>query len=120
MGWASDTMAGITRSQWSDYMSRYIPIENELMTYYDNPTKTAEAIGAARGLSGQASDAAEANTRIELARYGQQDKLNDPAFARGLSLNRAAAGVDAANSTRQHMADRGNLLLTGGLTSKGL
>lgn len=120
MGWANDTMGQITRSQWTDYQSRYIPIENEMMSYYNNPTKTAEAIGAARGLSSQASDAAEANTRVELARYGQQDKLNDPAFARGLSLNRAAAGVDAANSTRQHMADRDNLLLTGGLTSKGL
>lgn len=120
MGWASNQMAEITRSQWLDYSSRYIPIENELMTYYDNPAKTAESIGAARGLSGQAADAAEQNTRVELARYGQGDKLNDPAFARGLSLNRAAAGVDAANSTRQHMADRDSLLLTGGLTTRGM
>lgn len=120
MGWANETIAEITRSQWSDYSKRFIPIENELMTYYDNPAKTAEAIGAARGLSGQASDAAEANTRTELARYGQADKLNDPAFARGLGLSRAAAGVDAANSTRQHMADRDSKILTGGLTTRGM
>lgn len=120
MGWANDTIGQITREQFSDYTARFLPVENELISYYGNPAKTAEAIGAARGLSGQASDAAEANTRTELARYGQQDKLNDPAFARGLSLNRAAAGVDAANSTRQHMADRDNKILAGGLTTRGM
>jgi len=120
MGWASDTMAQITREQWADYQGRFQPIEGELQSYYDNPQKMAEGISAARAYSGKAADAAANNVRIGLSRYGQAGQMDDPAFSRQLGLNKAAADVDAANSTRAHIVDRDNLILAGGLTTRGL
>jgi hypothetical protein len=113
-------MATITREQFADYQKRFMPVESELQSYYDNPAKMAEGIGAARTYSGKAADAATENVRLGLSRYGQAGQMDDPAFSRQLSLNKAAADVDAANSARAHIVDRDNKILAGGLTTRGM
>ena len=110
-------MAAVSRAQWEDYKNRYIPLENELIAAYNNPADRAARISEAANLSGQAFDSAAGVGQRTMQRMGVNF---DPSQDRGFGLKRAAATVDAMNTTRQHLAGRDELLLTGGITSRGV
>lgn len=118
MGVASDTLSAINKSQWEDYKQRYIPIENELMDAYDNPELRQERMAAVTNDAATASDNAQRMTSLSLSRYGQAD--TSAGDARASQLTKASNIVDARNVNRQQMNSRDQLLISGGLTSRGV
>ena len=117
IGVASDTLAGISREQWEDYKTRYLPLEHQLIAAYGNPADRARLESEAVGLTGRSFDTAAGVGARTLSRMGVS---YDPSRDRGFGLRRVAAEVDALNMTRQHMKGRDELLLSGGLTSRGV
>jgi len=116
MGVASDTYAAVTRAKWNDYKARFYPQEAELIAGYNNAGDRATQMNSAVNLTGQAFDAAAGVQSRNLSRYGVDTGIGAGATRR-LGLGKAAATVDAMNTSRQHMNDRDQILLTGGLTS---
>jgi hypothetical protein len=119
MGVASDTLASISRAQWEDYKARFVPLENQLIAGYNNAGDRATQMNSAVNLSGQAFDAAAGVQSRNLSRYGVDTGIGAGA-TRSLGLGKAAATVDAMNTSRQHMNDRDQILLTGGISSRGV
>lgn len=118
MGIASDTLARISREQWDDYKNRFIPLENQLINAYDNPQLRAERMTAVTGEAEAASDNSEAIADRQLSRYGQSaDSVGND---RASGLTKMTNVVDAQNTNRDKMNARDQLLLSGGLTSRGI
>lgn len=118
MGVASETLAQINREQWSDYKSRFVPLENQLIAAYDNPADKAERMRIATTSAGLSADIAQDVTQRSMARYGQT--VNDAGLTRSAGLTKTASMVDAANISRDQLNERDRLLLSGGLTSRGV
>lgn len=118
MGIASDTLARISREQWTDYKQRFIPLENQLIGAYDNPQLRAERQEAVTGEAAAASDNAMGMAARFMSRYGQSDDSADN--GRAAALTKTANIVDAQNVNRDKMTARDQLLLSGGLTSRGV
>lgn len=118
MGIASDTLARINREQWEDYKNRFIPLEDELIEAYDNPQLRAERMAAVTDEAKLASDNALDITNRQLSRYGQN--ANSVGGNREARLTKVANIVDAQNLNRDKMNARDQLLLSGGLTSRGI
>lgn len=114
--YASKTYAQMTREQWSDYLNRFVPVENALISSYQNPGMAAAQISGARQLSDAAFTAAEGTAQRQAARYGL-NMQSDPAYQRRVDLGQAAASTDAANMTRMHINDRDKMLLEGGIST---
>jgi len=114
---ARQRFARVTREQWADYLSRFGPIENKLISAYDNPKMRNADIAAARGLATGAFDTASRGSLMEAARFGMAGELeSDKAFQRKMNMGRVAADVDAANETRRHDIARDQYILTGGIS----
>lgn len=119
-GSAADRFATITRAQWEDYKKRFNPIEDQLLAAYGNPAMRESAITAAQGLTNKAFDTAEATEARELSRYGVTRNADETAAnIRTKGLSRTAALVNAANKTRQHIAERDIQLASGSIPSGG-
>lgn len=118
MGIASDTLARIDREQWEDYKKRFIPLENQLIEAYDNPKLRAERMAAVTGEATAASNNATEIAGRELSRYGQSAASvgND----RAATMAKTTNVIDAQNTNRDKMTARDQLLLSGGLTSRGV
>jgi len=106
-------MAGITREQWADYVKRFFPIEDELLSSYDNPDLLRQRVAEAKNLSGESFETATRGAQIEAGRYGLNLE-DDPAYQRTLNMNRTAAGVDVGNEVRRRIQQRDQEILTGG------
>jgi len=119
MGVASDTLASISRAQWEDYKARYLPLESQLMAGYKNPWEQQSAINESVSLSQGAFDAATATKQRELSRMGIGSG-NLQGLQRRQEIDKTAATVDAMNTARQHIVDRDKMLLSGGLTTRGV
>ena len=119
MGVASDTLAAISRAQWEDYKARFVPLENQLISGYNNAGDRAAQMNAAVNLSNQAFDSSVGMQNRNLSRYGVNTGIGAGA-TRSLGLGRTAATVDAMNTSRQHMNSRDQILLTGGISSRGV
>lgn len=118
MGIASNTLAGINKAQWSDYVSRFIPLENELINAYNNQGDRKERMTAVTQSAAQSSDTAQDVARRGMSRYGLS--LDDQDSARSAQLSKTASIVDAKNTNREQMNARDQLLISGGLTSRGV
>lgn len=119
MGVASDTLANISREQWDDYKSRFVPLENELIDAYNNPALRAERMADVTNRANDAATSAVGVAQRGLSRYGQTYE-GQAGLTRQADLSRATSVVDARNTNRAQMNERDKLLLSGGLTSRGV
>lgn len=116
---ASERLAQISREQWQDYQRRFIPLEDKLIDAYDNQKLKAERMAAVTNEAAAASDVAAGVNDRNMARYGLSGRSsagNDRAEAMSKTTNI----VDAQNTNRDKMSARDELLLTGGLTARGI
>ena len=118
MGVASDTLAAISREQWNDYRARFIPLENKLIDAYDNPDLRQERMDAATGYAAVSADNAQGVAERQMSRYGLNN--DSQAGQREAGLAKTTSIVDAQNTSRDQMNARDQLLLAGGLTSRGI
>lgn len=138
--------AEITRKQWDDYQSRFVPFENQLMdmTSYNNPGIVNQEIRAAigegnpaqtyrtgrgaifqipatgRGYVHKALDNAESQQKYQFQRYGMAPTdQQQTAIQSQNSLNRSKTVVDAANRIRRNISDRNMQIASGAVPNAG-
>lgn len=98
--YASKTRGAIARNEWDDYLARFAPVENKLLSLYDNPLLKQESIARA----GQQVDSAFGRLPEQQDRYlrGLNVQLSpeeQAARERSNALSHSLAGVSARNST---------------------
>lgn len=116
-----DILAGIYRDQWEDYVTRFFPLEDELVATYNNPEVHNRIIGAATQKAATGFDAAQGSYARSMSRYGMSpDAQVTQETDRSFNLGRTLAVVDAKNRTRQALVDRDQGMLAGGMTTGGM
>jgi hypothetical protein len=118
----SNTVGQLTRAQWADYVSRYSPIENRLMnmTTYNSPELVSQEVGSATAAAGTALDVAAGNRSLSRAQFGLTARTGQQQLeGRQINLAKSTAMVDAANRTRQVLADRNRMIAVGSVPHAG-
>lgn len=103
---AADTFAAMTRAQWSNYVSNFVPIENQLISFATDEQKPVEAMNQA-GADIDTQYAASAGIQARRnAGYGIQPTADEAASnARATNLSAGLAKVNAMNNARQDTVD---------------
>lgn len=104
---AQNAFAAITRQQWDDYLTQYVPIENRLIDYaMDEDAPVAAAERAGRGI-GQSFEQQRESTGRRLAGMGLQLTAEEQASADKQSrLSESLATVGAMNNARDTTTQR--------------
>jgi len=104
---AQNAFAALTRQQWDDYLSNYVPEENRLINYATDETKPQDASYlAGRGI-GAAFDQQRASTDRRLAGMGMTLNPEERAAADKQSrLSESLATVGAMNNARDATVQR--------------
>jgi hypothetical protein len=96
--YASDTYAALTRDQWANYVSTFVPIENQLIKYATDPSVVTSAMSQA---SQNVSDAYTAQAGTTARRLGALGVTLSPeqqqAQTRSYGLSKSLADVGAQN-----------------------
>ena len=115
-GKAAGRLGAVTKAQWLDYQTRFVPIENQLMqqTTYDNPSLAGQEIGKAETDTSGTYDNIAGSQAIQLGRYGMNLSPDQQASSDRLnSLGRTGAVVDAANNIRLKLVERNQTIASG-------
>jgi hypothetical protein len=104
--YAGNTYAALTRQQWADYTSTFVPIENKLIDYATNPNVVGDAMSGASQNVSDAFTAQEGSTQRRLQGLGLQlNSDEEAAQKRSFGLAKSLADVQAQNyagdATRQ-------------------
>lgn len=96
--YANDTFAALTRQQWADYVSTFVPIENQLIDYAMNPQTVTNAMAEASQDVNAAYSAQEGATQRRLRGLGVAlDPDQQRAQQRSFGLSKSLADVGAQN-----------------------
>lgn len=116
-----DVMAGIYRDQWNDYVTRFFPLEDELVATYNNPEVHKRILGEAMAKAEAGFDVARGSYGRTMAKYGiNPDTQTQQETDRAFGLNRTLSLVDTRNRTRQGLIERDAGMLAGGVSTGGL
>jgi len=104
--YASDSYAAMTRQQWANYVSTFVPIENQLIKYATDPSVVSNAMSDASRDINASFDAQEGSFQRRMrAMGGTLDADQQATRQRNTGLSRALADVNAQNvagyTTRQ-------------------
>lgn len=117
-GSARDTQAALARAEWADYKSRFFPLEERLISQYDNKALREQAIGENSQAVNRAFDADQGIQQRRLSRYGVSLAPDQKqALERQNQVARVATLTDVRNLTRDAYADLDNQILTGSSAS---
>lgn len=96
--YASDTYAALTRDQWANYVSTFVPIENQLIAYATDPNKPLENMAEASRDVNAAYNAQEGATARRLSGLGVSLSPDEQAAQqRSFGLSKSLADVGAQN-----------------------
>lgn len=96
--YASDTYAALTRDQWANYVSTFVPIENQLIKYATDPNKPLENMAEASRDVNAAYDAQVGATERRLSGLGVSLSPDEQAAQqRSFGLSKSLADVGAQN-----------------------
>lgn len=96
--YASDTYAALTRDQWANYVSTFVPIENQLIAYATDANKPLENMAAASKSINAAYDAQAGATERRLRGLGVTLTDDEQAAQqRSFGLSKSLADVNAQN-----------------------
>ena len=104
--YASDTYAAMTRQQWANYVSTFVPLENQLIKYATDPSVVSTAMSNASRDVNASFDAQEGTLDRRMRAMGATlDPDQQATRQRNTGLSRALADVNAQNvagyTTRQ-------------------
>lgn len=109
---ASRTFAALTRQQWDQYLSDFVPIENQLIEYATSPQTAIDAVTQARFDVGRSFEQQPAIQERRLRGLGITLSADEQeASDRQLGLAKSLADVTAANVTNQRVRDRQRSLI---------
>jgi len=118
---ASRNQAKLARSEWDDYKTRFVPIENELIGQIGDPSVYRENVGRATDSVSDTYATGAGEFERNMSRYGVQPNAEEKAQTeRQYGLSRATAMTEAANRTRASVKDREMQLMGGGLAPSNL
>jgi len=104
---AADQFAALTRQQWQDYVSQFIPFENDLLEYARNPAVVTQNVEQARAGVAAAFDAQQGITQRKLrAKQQTLTPEEQAAMEKQTALSRSLADVQAANTAREMTVSR--------------
>jgi hypothetical protein len=116
---ASDQFATLTRSQWANYISTFVPYENKLIDFATSTTAVGDEMAAASQNVNTAFDRQGAATTERLQGLGLSLNADEQkAATRSLGLARSLADVNAQNSARDATMQRQRSIL--GLPAPGI
>ena len=105
-------MADLTREQWNDFRTRYLPVQDELLSLATNDNLLNEQLARNKQNLSNSFDLAETNENRRLGRYGltadntKQDKNNN-------NLLKSLTLASVNNETRSAVDDLQNKIITG-------
>ena len=100
--YAGDTYAALTRDQWQQYVSTFVPIENQLIDYATNPDTVNNAMAEASKDVNASFDAQAGATQRRLQGLGVNlTPEQQGAQKRSLGLSRSLADVGAQNTAAE-------------------
>jgi hypothetical protein len=109
---AAASYAALTREQWRNYVSTFVPIENQLIQYATDRTRPQQAMQEASTDVNQSFDAQEGVLGRRLRGMGVSLTAEEQAAGtRSLGLNRALSDVQAQNMARDLTVQRQQSLL---------
>ena len=97
--YASDTYAALTQDQWNTYVGSFVPIENQLIGYANDPTQPLKSMQAASADVNSAYNQQQGN--LQRTQAGMGITLNadeQKAQASNFGLSKALADVGAQNT----------------------
>ncbi|MGE4074958.1 MAG: hypothetical protein AB7F22_05365 [Reyranella sp.] len=97
--YASDTYAAMTRQQWANYVSTFVPLENQLIQYATDPNVVSNSMAEASRDVNASFDAQEGAFQRRMRGLGVTlDADQQQARQRQTGLTRALADVNAQNA----------------------
>jgi hypothetical protein len=109
---ANDKFAAVTRQQWADYMSTFVPIENQLIKYATDPNTVSDAMAGAHTDVNNAFDAQQGATQRRLQGLGVSLSPDEQqANTRATGLTRSLADVQGQNTARDLTVQRQQSIL---------
>lgn len=109
---AQETFAALTRAQWDQYLSDYVPLENLMINYAMDPNAVNSAVAEARRGVAQTFEAQQASNQRRLRGLGLTlDPEEQQAADRSTALARSLADVSAANLTADRVRGRQQALM---------
>jgi len=104
--YAGDTYAALTRDQWANYVSTFVPIENQLIKYATDPSVVTNAMSQASQNVSDAYTAQAGSTARHLGALGvtltpEQQQAQTRSYGLGKSLADVGAQNIAGDITRQ-------------------
>lgn len=111
---AEAALAAFTRQQWQDYVSQFIPIENELIDYAMDESLPGKNMARAVESVQKGFAAQPAITERRMRGLGIQLNPDEQASAkRDTALQKGLSEVQAANTARDLTVDRQRSLMGG-------
>jgi hypothetical protein len=96
--YASDTYAALTRDEWANYVSTFVPIENQLIKYATDPNTVTNAMSQASQDVSNAYTAQAGSTARHLSALGVSlTPEQQQAQTRSYGLSKSLADVGAQN-----------------------
>jgi len=100
-GDANSLYTQVTQSEWQNYLQNFVPIENQLISFAQDPNKPAQAMAAAQTNVDQSMAQQPEIQANREAQYGiKLDNAGQQAAATNTNLTTALAGVDAQNRAK--------------------
>lgn len=110
--YANNLFEAITRQQWSDYVSTFVPIENKLIDYATNPAVVTDAMADASKNVNDAFDVQSGSTQRRLQGLGVSLSPEEQAAQKkATGLARSLADVGAQNNARDLTMQRQQSIL---------
>jgi len=115
---ADNTFGRIARAQWSDYKSRFMPAENELIDSIGNPHLLKKQIDRNVDFVNMGFDNAQTGVDQKMRQYGSQlTDRQEVASTRQSDLSRNLGVIDAKNVTRLAKKERDMQAMAGGVST---
>ena len=113
--YAQDMRAYIARQEYQDYLTRFAPVEQELINSVMGPEQLEERLSAITVNNQTARNTAEKNMQMVQGRYGvSQSAQQQQQTKMDLDRTQALSQANGMNQTRTHIFDRNMNALAGG------
>ena len=107
-----NTMADLTREQWSDFKTRYLPVQDNLLAMSNNNQLLTEQLERNKGNIDTSFATAKQNESIRLGRYGLSPE-NSTQSKNNTHLLKSLTTASVNNETRGATDDLQNKIITG-------
>jgi hypothetical protein len=107
-----DTMADLTRDQWNDFKTRYLPVQKDLFNLATSDQLLTEQLGRNKENIESSFANSEQNESMRLGRYGL-DAEKSQQNGNNTNLLKSLTTASVNNETRGAVDDLQNKIITG-------